>query len=369
MSVTLYEAPLVIPVTGPVICDGAVAVRDGRVLHVGTRDWVRQKLAEDVDDRSQVELRRWGGLVTPGLVNAHTHLQYTGMASVGSRTYASFRDWELAFNKIYDTYASFRDWELAFNKIYDSPKPKPWRQWAHDGARRMVEAGTTAAADIVSDTEAADALASQGMHGIAYWEVMDWNNEDWQRKGPEDLLERIHDIRAMGVTELGISPHAPYSLGSGPLLDLPDIARQLGICRRASPTRRRGRGTARSGRASTTSSAPAPAQAPSSSSTSWPSSGRTSTSHTACTHREKIAGSCARGASRSRSARAPTASPARRRMRPSRATSRRATPSPSARTRSPRAPVSTSWTTSRSCTTLPSARATRSSTSRTASSG
>ena len=211
-TVTLYEAPLVIPVTGPVICDGAVAVRDGRVLHVGTRDWVRQKLAEDVDDPSQVELRRWGGLVTPGLVNAHTHLQYTGMASVGSRTYASFRDWE-----------------LAFNKIYDSPEPKPWRQWAHDGARQMVEAGTTAAADIVSDVEAADALASQGMHGIAYWEVMDWNNEDWRRKGPEDLLDQIRAIRAMGVTELGISPHAPYSLGSGPLLDLPDIARQLGM--------------------------------------------------------------------------------------------------------------------------------------------
>ena len=347
MSVTLYEAPLVIPVTGPVICDGAVAVRDGRVLHVGTRDWVRQKLAEDVDDPSQVELRRWGGLVTPGLVNAHTHLQYTGMASVGSRTYASFRDWE-----------------LAFNKIYDSPEPKPWRQWAHDGARQMVESGTTAAADIVSDVEAADALASQGMHGIAYWEVMDWNNEDWRRKGPEDLLDQIHAIRAMGVTELGISPHAPYSLGSGPLLDLPDIARQLGMRLHI----HLGETPAEAGKL--------PSRLTNQTSWAWnrtewqsPSSGRTSTSHTACTHREKIAGSCARGASRSRSARAPTASPARRRTPPSRATSRRATPSPSARTRSPRTRASTSWTTSRSCTTSPSARATRSSTSRTASSG
>ena len=361
-SVTLYEAPLVIPVTGPVICDGAVAVRGGHVLHVGTRDWVRQKLAQDVDESSRVRLRRWGGLVTPGLVNAHTHLQYTGMASVGSRTYASFRDWE-----------------LAFNKIYDSPEPKPWRQWAHDGARQMVEAGTTAAADIVSDAEAADALASQGMHGIAYWEVMDWNNEDWQRKGPQDLLEKIRAIRAMGVTELGISPHAPYSLGSGPLLDLPDIARRLGMRLHI----HLGETPAEAGKL--------PSRLTNQTSWAW---NRTEwqsfndlkragagasaiqfldqlavLGRTACTHREKTAESFARGASRSRSARAPTASPARRRTRPSHATSRRATPSPSARTRSRPAPASTSWTTSRSCTTSPSARATRSSTSRTASSG
>ncbi|SEH38021.1 MULTISPECIES: amidohydrolase family protein [Atopobiaceae] len=211
-TVTLYTAPLVIPVTGPVICDGAVAVRDGRVLHVGTRDWVEQKLRDDRKDAGDVETRNWHGLVTPGLVNAHTHLQYTGMASVGQ-----------------STYPSFRDWELAFNKIYDSPERKPWREWAHEGARMMVEAGTTAAADIASDLEAADALTSQGMHGITYWEVMDWNNEDWQRKGVQDLLAQIEVIRSMGVTEIGISPHAPYSLGSGPLLDLPDIARRLGM--------------------------------------------------------------------------------------------------------------------------------------------
>ncbi|MCH4083649.1 MAG: amidohydrolase family protein [Olsenella sp.] len=209
---TLYAAPLVIPVTGPVICGGAVAVRDGRILHVGTRDWVEQKLTEDGLAPQQVDVRPWRGLVTPGLVNAHTHLQYTGMASVGSREYPSFRAWE-----------------LAFNKIYDSPEQKPWRAWSHEGARQMVEAGITAAADVVSDVEAADALLSQGLHGIAYWEVMDWDNEDWKQHGKEALLAHIAEIRKMGVTELGISPHAPYSLGSGPLLDLPDIARQLGM--------------------------------------------------------------------------------------------------------------------------------------------
>ena len=211
--ITLFLAPLVIPVTGPMICDAAIAVSDGHILHVGTRDWMAEKLYEERGESlADCEVLHWNGLITPGLVNAHTHLQYTGMASVGK-----------------GSYDCFRSWELAFNAIYDDPAPKPWRAWAHEGARKLVESGTTAAADVVSDLEAADALLSQGLHGITYWEVMDWNNEDWMRSGTETLLENIDKLRADGVTELGISPHAPYSLGSGPLLDLPDIARNLGM--------------------------------------------------------------------------------------------------------------------------------------------
>ena len=35
-SVTVYSSPMVIPVTGPVVLDGAVAVAGSRVVHVGT---------------------------------------------------------------------------------------------------------------------------------------------------------------------------------------------------------------------------------------------------------------------------------------------------------------------------------------------
>jgi 5-methylthioadenosine/S-adenosylhomocysteine deaminase len=50
-----------------VIADGAVAIRDGRVLAVGTRAEVRSGHAP------RETLDAGGGLVLPGLVNAHTH--------------------------------------------------------------------------------------------------------------------------------------------------------------------------------------------------------------------------------------------------------------------------------------------------------
>ena len=209
-DVTLYSAPMIIPVTGPVILDGAVAVSGARVVHVGTRRWVLDALRQDMAPHARLEERHWHGVITPGLINAHTHLQYTDMADVGQGSYTSFHDWELGFDRVYETLGG-----------------GSWKASAERGARMMVEAGTTAAADIVTDAEAAGALASQGMHGVAYWEVMNWRNDDWRTVGLGALVEHLDRMRRIDLPSVGISPHAPYTLETGPFVDLPDIARQL----------------------------------------------------------------------------------------------------------------------------------------------
>ena len=140
-DVTLYSAKLIIPVTGPVIIDGAVAIHGDRVVHVGKRRWVLKALKQEMTAHGTIHERHWDGVLTPGLINAHTHLQYSGMVQVGQGTYDRFRAWELAFNEVYA----------------EAQKTQPWKQWAEDGARQMVESGTTAAADIVTDLDAAGA--------------------------------------------------------------------------------------------------------------------------------------------------------------------------------------------------------------------
>lgn len=69
----------------------------------------------------------------------------------------------------------------------------------------MVESGTTAAADIVTDLDAAGALASQGMHGIAYWEVMGWHNAEWMEKGRTELIRQLRRMNEEQLPNLGIS--------------------------------------------------------------------------------------------------------------------------------------------------------------------
>jgi len=204
MTITIYSADVVAPITAPAVAHGAVAVENGRILHFGTRAWVLRILA-GVPGVAEVH---WPGVLLPGLVNAHTHLQYTGMGAVGRRQYGGFEEWMGAFDEVYE--AGGHD----------------WRTHAAEGARLSLEAGVTGLADVVTDVEAVGALHDAGLRGVAYWEVIGWANDRWRAEGlarVEDELDRVPTPPA-----IGISPHAPYSLETEPLLDLPDVARRRG---------------------------------------------------------------------------------------------------------------------------------------------
>lgn len=203
--VDVYSASLVVPMTAPPVADGAVAVEDGRIVHVGARDWVLEHLE---DEGHEVEERHLGGVLMPGLVNAHTHLQYSRMGSVGAGRYAGFDDWATAFSAVYDR--GDQDWAGA----------------AAEGARALLAAGVTVAADIATDLPAASALADAGLHGIQYWEVMNWSNAAWRRGGRDQVIAELERVPVSPGS--GLSPHAPHSLDAEPLLDIPDIVRAHG---------------------------------------------------------------------------------------------------------------------------------------------
>ncbi|QYM76506.1 amidohydrolase family protein [Leucobacter luti] len=205
-AIVVYSAPLVFPVTSPRIVDGAVAVQGDRILHVGDRRWVREALdARGVEYREE----RWEGVIAPGLVNAHTHLQYTHMAEIAERRYTGFDHWGDAFDVVYER--GNHNWAAA----------------AAAGAAMSLAAGVTAAADVITDREALSALHDAGMHGIAYWEVYGKSNQDWDEAAREEVRQQIRSIPT--PPGAGVSPHAPYSLEVQPLLELPDIVREEGL--------------------------------------------------------------------------------------------------------------------------------------------
>lgn len=205
-AVVVYSADLVVPMTAPPILQGAVAVdaATARIVHVGTRAWVVDHLREAGRPFTEQHL---AGALLPGLVNAHTHLQYTRMAEVGSGRYHGFDDWADAFTPVYE-------------------RGQDWAASAAEGAAASIAAGVTAAADIVTDPAAASALADAGLHGIAYWEVMNWSNAAWRERGRDQVIAELELLPSDPGS--GLSPHAPYSLDAEPLLDIPDIVRAHG---------------------------------------------------------------------------------------------------------------------------------------------
>ncbi|WP_244255904.1 amidohydrolase family protein [Rathayibacter sp. VKM Ac-2760] len=202
--VVVHSAPWLLPVAGEPVRDGAVAMRGERIVAVGPRDAVLGALR----DQSPA-VREWPGAIVPGLVNAHSHLQYTCMAAVGRGRYSGFEDWSRAFQEVYE-------------------QPHDWGASAAAGLEIAVSTGTTAIADIVTDLDALRVLEDGRVHGIAYWELMSLLEDDWRGSGRAITAELV---RTSGVTRIGLSPHAPYSLDTPVLSDLTGLSQELGVRR------------------------------------------------------------------------------------------------------------------------------------------
>jgi len=204
MTLTLHRARVVFPVDAPPIADGAVLVDGDTIAAVGTHD----ALSAAVRDRPDVERLEWDGVLTPGLVNAHTHLQYTDMAEVGQGRYDGFESWMNAFMELY-------------------PLPRDWAASAAEGARLAIASGTTAVAEIVTDIDAAAVVHEAGLHGVAYWEVLGWTDAAWAVDGRSTVVEQLRVLPT--PPDAGLSPHAIYSLDTGVLRDLARLAAELGV--------------------------------------------------------------------------------------------------------------------------------------------
>ncbi len=74
-SASLYLAPWVVPVSSPVIRDGAVAVSNGRILAVGSSSSLRAQYVE-------ARIQCCPGVLLPGLVNAHIHLELSAYTDI-----------------------------------------------------------------------------------------------------------------------------------------------------------------------------------------------------------------------------------------------------------------------------------------------
>lgn len=195
---TVHVAPYVLPIAGEPIENGAVAVEGDRIVAVGPRAEVAKG----------ERVREWPGVLLPGLVNAHTHLQYTDFA-------------DLATSGL-----PFPQWIRTLTERRPTFSDEMWRQSARRGVHEALRTGTTCVADVVTDVAMLPVVARSGLAGTAYVEVVGVESHSWP-EARERLAHKL-DTAPAGI-EVGVSPHALYSIGTDVVRGSVAVARERGL--------------------------------------------------------------------------------------------------------------------------------------------
>jgi 5-methylthioadenosine/S-adenosylhomocysteine deaminase len=182
------------PVTAPPIEDGAVLVdANGRIVAVGPH--------RHVPTPPGAETREFrNGVLVPGLVNCHTHLELTHLA--GQNAEPDFARWIRRVRELKDDTAPDDFYAAAVQGVQDS--------WAF-GVTCVAETGSTGAV--------MRALHDLGGRGIVYQEAFGPDPASLAASMAE-LEAAVSQLRRLATSQLkvGVSPHAPYSV-SAPLYE------------------------------------------------------------------------------------------------------------------------------------------------------
>lgn len=198
---TLYRAPVVLPISGPPIADGGVLVADGRIQAVGP-----------IAAMNADEVIEFDGVLTPGLVNAHTHLCFS------------------AYADHYGNGKEFFEWIQDFGRRNPAMSREDWEDSVRTGVAASLRSGVTGIADVVTPPDAFAPLLESGLAGALYFEAVFLDDPRWESARAEHL-ETIERAMAGNETDLriGISPHTLYTLGRAVGVDLAAIARERGL--------------------------------------------------------------------------------------------------------------------------------------------
>jgi 5-methylthioadenosine/S-adenosylhomocysteine deaminase len=157
------------------------------------------------------DLRYPDAALLPGFVNAHTHLELTGLR--GRVTAPDFFQW------IQD-----------IRRAKDETPAAAYVEWAREGVRDTWRYGTTTVADTGTSGAVVRALTELGGAGVVFHEAIhpDPGRADATFETVRDTVARLRSEAGPRVT-VGVSPHAPYTVSRNLYRRVAEYARAEGL--------------------------------------------------------------------------------------------------------------------------------------------
>ena len=180
------RASWVLPITGPPLTDAFVLVKDGRIVDLGSGN-----------PPHNVDMVDFGeAVLMPGLINVHTHLDYTLMRGL-------LEDLE------------FFPWIRALTARAFSLSPQDWLASATWGAVEAIASGVTCIGDCTFSGAALTGAKALGLRGVIYQEVFGIDEARSVSEIVSELDQKVAALQSQAegsALTVGISPHSPYTV-------------------------------------------------------------------------------------------------------------------------------------------------------------
>lgn len=178
----------VVPITSPLVKDGAVLVSDNTIIAVGKAKEILQQAPSGAQKLEFPE-----GILVPGLVNPHTHLENTHF--LGIKKPQPFNLWLAQMVK------------LVKNQSFDDALAA-----AKEGVAQSVSYGVTCVGDFSRFGASFVALDELGLKGAVFKEFICLNDNEIEARLTE--LENWLAVAKSqsSLLKVAVGPHAPYTV-------------------------------------------------------------------------------------------------------------------------------------------------------------
>lgn len=205
----LITGGTVVTMAGPNLERGSVVIRNGEIVDVGPSDDIDKKYT------ARTVIKAGGHAVTPGFVNAHTHVPMTLFRGI-----ADDRD--------------LMDWLTHF--IFPAEAKNVDREFVKWGTRlaaaEMIRSGTTTFADMYYyESDIARETKAAGLRGVLGETLIDFpapDNKTWDA-AIRYMRDYARQWKGDRLITPAVAPHAPFTVSKEHLQQVRALASELGI--------------------------------------------------------------------------------------------------------------------------------------------
>ena len=199
----LLSAELILPITLPPLENSAIAIKNGKILALGPRKELRKKYPGAEETRHR--------LLMPGLVNAHTHLNFSGFPLIKTKY-------------------NFAQWLIKAKEKKAEVDPAQIERASKKEIEQSIKLGVTSLGDIVGDPYMLEVHKRSPLFSTLFYELIGIKDEDARAK--IDFVNKVfgeYNYR-VGNNKLGISPHTPFTAGKELFKAAKNFAKKKKLC-------------------------------------------------------------------------------------------------------------------------------------------